>query len=141
MSLLWQPGTCAESLERKGTSMNNNRIHVYPGRSQRLRVYDVGLTLSTASPEERCWHDKVLALPSKGETLAGLSAPACRIVNAVLTRIGGSVEVFIHGSEIYLVRDEKAPWDEVDTAMLSLIKEALWPRQAVEMWDEKEFRP
>lgn len=120
---------------------NRNCIHVYPGRSKRLRVYDVGVTLSCASPEERCWHENVLVVPAEGKTLNGLSAPACRIVNAVLTEIGGGIDVYIHGSEIYLVRDEKAPWDEVDTAMLSLIKEVLWPCQAVEMWNEKEFRP
>lgn len=119
-----------------------NCIHAYPGRSQRLRCYEVlGQALSEGSRVNCQWHEKPLAVPAQGELNCQLTPAACRIVNAVIKRYGGTIDVYVCGSEIYLVRDEKAPWDDIDTQMLSLIKAEVWPNQAVEMWTQKERRP
>lgn len=119
----------------------NKRISVHPGRSSRLRCYDVGQQLSGDKPTDCQWHETLIPVPPDGKLKFQLTAPACRIVNAVLKRFGGAIEVYICKSEIFLVREQKEDWDEVDTAMLGIVKNELWPNQAVEMWNEKSFRP
>lgn len=111
------------------------RILVQNYANQRLRRYELGTRISFAESSDSQWFDASVPITTDGSLYNGLTQSACRIINAVMLRWGGVYEIYIYANSIYLVRENKGSWDEVDTAMLSIIKDALWPNQAVEMWN------
>lgn len=116
-------------------------INVYPGRAERMRCYQLNVILTTGEPTESKWHSAPLTVPAEGEYNGNLGAGGCRIINAALRCLGESYEVYISQDWVYLVRDKKGRWDDVDTLMLKVIKNALWRNRAVEMYLNKEPRP